>query len=64
MWTSRETWPSQSPSNRLSLFSERVVQRKNNLRVVLTSDLIRQDVAVEVDGAEVETLDSDDPDST
>jgi hypothetical protein len=40
------------------------VQRKNNLRVVLTSDLIRQDVAVEVDGAEVETLDSDDPDST
>jgi hypothetical protein len=38
-----------------------VVRRKNSLRVVLTMDLIRQSVAVEVDGAELETLDSDDP---
>jgi len=33
-----------------------VVRRKNSLRVVLTMDLIRQSVAVEVDGAELETL--------
>lgn len=38
-----------------------VVRRKNSLRVVLTMDLIRQSVAVEVDGAELETLDTDDP---
>ncbi|MFY9854652.1 MAG: UpxY family transcription antiterminator [Terracidiphilus sp.] len=41
-----------------------VVRKKNSLRVVLTMDLIRQSVAVEVDGAELETLDSDDPSST
>jgi transcription antitermination factor NusG len=41
-----------------------VVRRKNSLRVVLTMDLIRQSVAVEVDGAELETLDSDDPGPT
>jgi len=38
-----------------------VVRQKNSLRVVLTMDLIQQSVAVEVDGAELETLDSDDP---
>jgi transcription antitermination factor NusG len=41
-----------------------VVRRKNSLRVVLTMDLIRQSVAVEVDGAELETLDADDPGPT
>jgi transcription antitermination factor NusG len=41
-----------------------VVRRKNSLRVVLTMDLIRQSVAVEVDSAELETLDSDDPGRT
>lgn len=38
-----------------------VVRQKNSLRVVLTMDLIQQSVAVEVDGSELETLDSDDP---
>jgi transcription antitermination factor NusG len=38
-----------------------VVRRKNSLRVVLTMDLIRQSVAVEVDGTELETLDSEGP---
>lgn len=38
-----------------------VVRKKNSLRVVLTMDLIQQSVAVEVDGAELEALDSDDP---
>lgn len=37
-----------------------VVRKKNSLRVVLTMDLIQQSVAVEVDGAELEALDSDD----
>jgi transcription antitermination factor NusG len=37
-----------------------VVRQKNSLRVVLTMDLIQQSVVVEVDGAELETLDSDD----
>ena len=36
-----------------------VVRRKNSLRVVLTMDLIQQSVAVEVDEAELETLDSE-----
>jgi transcription antitermination factor NusG len=36
-----------------------VVRQKNSLRVVLTMDLIQQSVVVEVDGAELETLDSD-----
>jgi transcription antitermination factor NusG len=35
-----------------------VVRRKNSLRVVLTMDLIRQSIAVEVDESELETLDS------
>ncbi|MGD0546722.1 MAG: UpxY family transcription antiterminator [Terracidiphilus sp.] len=35
-----------------------VVRKKNSLRVVLTMDLILQSVAVEVDGSELETLDS------
>lgn len=35
-----------------------VVRKKNSLRVVLTVDLIMQSVAVEVDGSELETLDS------
>jgi hypothetical protein len=35
-----------------------VVRQKNSLRVVLTMDLIMQSVAVEVDGAELEPLDS------
>ncbi len=38
-----------------------VVRRKNSLRVVLTMDLIRQSVAVEVDETELETLDSETP---
>jgi transcription antitermination factor NusG len=38
-----------------------VVRRKNSLRVVLTMDLIRQSVAVEVDESELETLDSEGP---
>lgn len=38
-----------------------VVRQKNSLRVVLTMDLIQQSVAVEVDGAELEALGSDDP---
>jgi hypothetical protein len=38
-----------------------VVRQKNSLRGVLTMDLIQQSVAVEVDGSELETLDSDDP---
>ena len=33
-----------------------VVRRKNSLRVVLTMDLIRQSVAVEVDESELETI--------
>lgn len=36
-----------------------VVRLKNSLRVVLTMDLIRQSVAVEVDGTELEVLDSE-----
>src|ERR1039458_3689953 len=35
-----------------------VVRKKNSLRVVLTMDLIMQSVAVEVDGEELEPLDS------
>jgi transcription antitermination factor NusG len=35
-----------------------VVRKKNSLRVVLTVDLIMQSMAVEVDGSELETLDS------
>lgn len=35
-----------------------VVRKKNSLRVVLTVELIMQSVAVEVDGSELETLDS------
>jgi transcription antitermination factor NusG len=35
-----------------------VVRRKNSLRVVLTMDLIRQSISVEVDESELETLDS------
>lgn len=35
-----------------------VVRKKNNLRVVLTLDLIQQSVAVEVDGEELESLDA------
>jgi transcription antitermination factor NusG len=38
-----------------------VVRKKNSLRVVLTVDLIMQSVAVEVDGSELETLDSTAP---
>ena len=38
-----------------------VERKKNSLRVVLTMDLIQQSVAVEVDGAELEAFDSDDP---
>ena len=38
-----------------------VVRRKNSLRVVLTMDLIRQSMAVEVDETELETLDSESP---
>jgi transcription antitermination factor NusG len=33
-----------------------VVRKKNNLRVVLTLDLIQQSVAVEVDGSELESV--------
>jgi hypothetical protein len=40
-----------------------VVRRKNSLRVVLTMDLIRQSIAVEVDESELETLDSAIPSS-
>jgi transcription antitermination factor NusG len=40
-----------------------VVRRKNSLRVVLTMDLIRQSIAVEVDESELETLDSACPNS-
>jgi transcription antitermination factor NusG len=36
-----------------------VVRRKNSLRVVLTMDLIQRSVAVEVNEAELETLDSE-----
>jgi transcription antitermination factor NusG len=36
-----------------------VVRRKNSLRVVLTMDIIRRSVAVEVDEAELEILDSE-----
>jgi transcription antitermination factor NusG len=35
-----------------------VVRKKNNLRVVLTLDLIQQSVAVEVDGEELESVDA------
>ena len=35
-----------------------VVRQKNNLRVVLTMDLIMQSVSVEVDATELETLDA------
>jgi hypothetical protein len=35
-----------------------VVRQKGSLRVVLTVDLIMQSVAVEVDGTELEALDS------
>lgn len=35
-----------------------VVRKKNNLRVVLTLDLIQQSVAVEVDGDELESVDA------
>lgn len=38
-----------------------MVRRKNSLRVVLTMDLIRQSVAVEVDESELETLDPESP---
>lgn len=38
-----------------------VVRQKSSLRVVLTVDLIMQSVAVEVDGSELELLDSVDP---
>lgn len=38
-----------------------VVRRKNSLRVVLTMDMIMQSVSVEVDGAELECLDSTTP---
>jgi transcription antitermination factor NusG len=38
-----------------------VVRRKNSLRVVLTMELLRQSVAVEVDEAELETVDSENP---
>jgi transcription antitermination factor NusG len=38
-----------------------VVRRKNSLRVVLTMDIIRRSVAVEVDETELETLDSEIP---
>jgi transcription antitermination factor NusG len=41
-----------------------VVRKKNRLRVVLTMDLIMQSVAVEVDGTELEILDSGVPSST
>jgi transcription antitermination factor NusG len=40
-----------------------VVRRKNSLRVVLTMELIQRSVAVEVDEAELETLDSEIPSS-
>jgi transcription antitermination factor NusG len=40
-----------------------VVRRKNSLRVVLTMELIRRSVAVEVDESELETLDSVGPSS-
>jgi transcription antitermination factor NusG len=35
-----------------------VVRKKNSLRIVLTMDLIQQSMAVEVDGSELEPLDS------
>lgn len=35
-----------------------VVRKKNSLRVVLTMDMIMQSVSVEVDGSELESLDS------
>lgn len=38
-----------------------VVRQKNSLRVVLTMDLIQQSVVVEVDSAELETLDTEAP---
>jgi transcription antitermination factor NusG len=38
-----------------------VVRQKNSLRVVLTMDLIQQSVVVEVDSAELETLDTEGP---
>jgi len=38
-----------------------VVRRKNSLRVVLTMELIRRSVAVEVDESELVTLDSEGP---
>jgi transcription antitermination factor NusG len=40
-----------------------VVRRKNSLRVVLTMDIIQRSVAVEVDEAELETMDSKVPSS-
>jgi transcription antitermination factor NusG len=40
-----------------------VVRRKNSLRVVLTMELIKRSVAVEVDEAELETLISESPGS-
>jgi transcription antitermination factor NusG len=36
-----------------------VVRKKNSLRVVLTMDLIMQSIVVEVDGEELEPVDSD-----
>ena len=38
-----------------------VVRKKNSLRVVLTMDMIMQSVSVEVDGSELEIVDSSDP---
>jgi hypothetical protein len=35
-----------------------VVRKKNSLRVVLTMNLIMQSIAVEVDGEELETVNS------
>jgi hypothetical protein len=35
-----------------------VVRKKNSLRVVLTMDMIMQSIAVEVDGEELEPVDS------
>jgi hypothetical protein len=36
-----------------------VVRKKNSLRFVLTMDLIMQSIAVEVDGEELEPINSD-----
>lgn len=38
-----------------------VVRQKNSLRVVLTMDMILQSVSVEVDGSELDIVDSSDP---